>query len=239
MNMHKSRPRPDLRAYSGEGKTGRPPHAGVRFEESGRFLRERGNTIVSHVVEGSQTHNALLEIRQRMMALPHADHFAFTAPGSLHMTLAQGVLETRRREQYWPEGFDLDAPVDDVTAAYLERFAGFPDHGAFSVRVDAMSPLGLVVCGATPEDEATMRRWRDATCELFGYRHPDHDDYEFHITIAYLARWLPEEALGTYESALEDMLAHLNRTNPLLELGEPALCSFEDMNHFEPLLYLR
>ena len=228
-----------MQAYSGEGKTGRPPHTGVRFEESGRFLQERGNTIVNHVVEGSQTLKALLEIRERMMGLSHADHFAFTAPGSLHMTLAQGILETRRKKHYWPEGLDLNAPVDDITAVYLERFAGFPDHGAFAVRVEAMSPLGLIVRGATAEDEATMRRWRDAVCEPFGYRHPDHDDYEFHITIAYLARWLPAEALGAYETALDEMLDHLNRTNPVLELGEPALCSFEDMNHFEPLLYLR
>ncbi|MCP4317359.1 MAG: DUF1868 domain-containing protein [Hyphomicrobiales bacterium] len=237
--MQKSQVKRDIRGYSGEGKSGPPPHVGIRFDETGRFLRERGNTIVSHVVAGSRSQDALLEIRDRMMALPHADHFAFTAPGSLHMTLAQGVLETRRKERYWPQGFDLGAPVDDITATYMERFAGFPDHGGFNVRVDAMTPLGLVVCGATDEDEDTMRRWRDEVCEPFGYRHPDHDAYEFHITIAYLAKWLPPEAVNLYEVALEEMLDHLDRTNPLLELDQPALCSFEDMNHFELLLYLR
>ena len=85
----------------------------------------------------------------------------------------------------------------------------------------------------------TLQRWRDHLVEPFGYRHPDHDEYEFHITIAYLGEWLPPEALDLYTSELQTMLADLMRSNPLVELDRPALCSFDDMNHFEPLLYLR
>ena len=222
-----------------DGKSGPPPFVGSRFNESGRFLRERGNTVVSHVLPGSDTEAALLDIRARMMALPHAHHFAFTAPTSLHMTVAQGVLETRRRPGYWPDGVDLAAPVEAVTELYLERFASVEDQGHFAVRVEHVSPYGIVVAGASPDDERTLRRWRDHLIEPFGYRHPEHDDYEFHITIAYLGRWLPPEALDPYVEALQTMQADLKRSNPVLELGRPALCSFEDMNHFEPLLFLR
>ncbi|MEX3011609.1 DUF1868 domain-containing protein [Hoeflea sp. TYP-13] len=217
----------------------RPPFVGSRFDETGRFLQERGNTIVNHVVAGTQTERALLEVRRRLMTLPFADHFAFTAPGSLHMTLAQGIIETRRKQHYWPAGFDLEAPVDDITRTYLERFADFQDLGSYSMRVDAVTPYGVIVTGATERDNETLQRWRDALCDPFGYRHPDHEAYVFHITIAYLAKWLPPEALELYEVALDEMLDRLTQTVSLLELGQPALCSFEDMNHFEPLLYLR
>lgn len=29
-----------------------------------------------------------------------------------------------------------------------------------------------------------MKGWRDALADIFGYRHPDHDTYEFHITFS-------------------------------------------------------
>lgn len=224
---------------SSEGKSGPPPFVGSRFDTSGVFLRERGNTVVSHVPPGSATEGALLDIRTRLMALPHAHHFAFTAPTSLHMTVAQGVLETRRLPDYWPEGTDLQAPVEEVTALYLERFKAVEDQGQFEVRVKEMTPYGVVVEGASPDDKQTLQRWRDHLIEPFGYRHPDHDDYEFHITIAYLGKWLPPEALDHYVAQLQTMLTDLQRSNPILELDRPALCSFDDMNHFEPLLYLR
>ena len=135
---------------SSEGKDGPPPFVGSRFDTSGVFLRERGNTVVSHVPAGSDTEKALLETRARLMALPYAHHFAFTAPTSLHMTVAQGVLETRRLPDYWPEGVDLQAPVDQVTDLYLERFKSVEDQGPFEVRVKELTPYGVVVGGADP-----------------------------------------------------------------------------------------
>ncbi|MEM6462702.1 MAG: DUF1868 domain-containing protein [Pseudomonadota bacterium] len=222
-----------------DGKLGPPPFVGSRFSEEGVFLRERGNTVVSHLVKGSGSEEALLDIRRQMMTLPYADHFAFTAASSLHMTVAQGVLETRRLPGYWPEGIDLETPVEEITRLYLDRFAGLEDQGPYQVRVDEVTPYGVTVSGATVEDEETLRRWRDHLCGPFGYRHPDHEAYVFHITVAYLKKWLPSEAVALYEAELENLLGQLKRTCPVLELDRPALCSFNDMNHFEPLLYLR
>lgn len=38
-----------------------------------------------------------------------------------------------------------------------------------------------------------MHAWRDALSAPFGYRHPDHDTYAFHITFAYQLRRLDDE----------------------------------------------
>ena len=43
----------------------------------------------------------------------------------------------------------------------------------------------LVLTGATERDENTVRALRDDLVDPFGYRHPDHDSYTFHITMAY------------------------------------------------------
>lgn len=228
-----------LRAYGASGKSGPTRHFGTRFDSEGNFLYEPGNTIVSHVTEGSATQAALIEVRSRLMELPFARHFSFTPVSSLHMTLAQGVIEFRRKDEYWPEGVDHDADIDGITDLYRDRLRAFPNLGAFRTRVVAVTPLGVTLAGATGRDESMLRRWRDELSEPLGFRHPDHDEYVFHITLAYLIDWLPEEALPVYAQALEECTSLLQQSAPTLELDDPCFCSFEDMNHFEPLLNLR
>ncbi|HMF68166.1 MAG TPA: hypothetical protein VK602_11220, partial [Phyllobacterium sp.] len=72
----------------------------------------------------------------------------------------------------------------------------------------------------------------------FGYRHPDHDTYVFHITFAYPMDWLPDDRLPAWQKLFEDCLSHLEQAPPIIEIQQPAFCSFNDMNHFEELLVL-
>ena len=239
MNMASADGRSLLNDFVDTGRSDRPRFFGTRFDENGAFLPERGNTIVNHLISGSRTEQALVEVRRRLMDLPFAHHFSFTPVSSLHMTVAQGVIDNRRKEHFWPQDMALDADVDDVTRTYLERLADFDSRGSFAVAADEMTPLGLTLKGATPEDERILRRWRDDLIPVFGYRQPGHDDYRFHITLAYLIDWLPPEAVEVYEKALADCLDDVLKQAPVLELDEMAFCSFDDMNHFEPLLVLR
>lgn len=220
---------------TGTGGQENPSHYGTRFDENGRFLHDPGNTVVMQVVPGSATEDALVEVRRRLMALPYAHHFAFTPVPSLHMTLIQGVLHNRRKVDYWPADLPLDASVETVTDLYMQRLADFTHRGGFAMVPETMTPLGLTLVGATPEDRRMLETWRNDLTERFGYRHPDHDDYVFHITLAYLVRWLPDDAVDVYDRALADCLDHINAEVVEIELGEIAFCSFDDMKHFEPL----
>lgn len=223
------------RFFTSAGKEAPPRHLGTRYDRAGTFLHEPGNTFVSHVADGSATQAALVEVRDRLMAMPHADHFTFTPMSSLHKTLFQGVIEGRRTHPYWPPELPLDAGIDTTTEWMLERLDGFGPLTPFRVRADMVTPLGIVVSGLTPADEAVMRDARDALADLFGYRHPDHDDYTFHITLAYQIDWLPPEAADVYLPALAGMKAGLDRLPAGFELDVPAFCVFDDMKEFRPL----
>jgi hypothetical protein len=83
-----------------------------------------------------------------------------------------------------------------------------------------------------------MQAWRDKLARTFGYRHPDHDTYVFHITFAYLIRGLPDAAVPQWQPFLDESLEFLQRAAPVIELKEPAFCRFRDMTHFEELLIL-
>jgi hypothetical protein len=212
------------------------PHHGIRYDSSGRFLTERGNTVVCHLVEGSESAAAILEARTRYTTMPAADKLAFTAPSSLHMTLFQGIIETRRALPYWPGDVPVETPVDDMTGIFMDRLAHFRPGKAFAVEVKHATPLGLVVDGVTDGDRAVLRDWRNRLADLLGYRHPDHETYAFHITFAYMIERFDDETLAAWFPFLEEVAADIRRRAPVIELRAPAFCAFDDMNHFEELL---
>jgi hypothetical protein len=212
------------------------PRLGSRFNAEGQFLPEHGNTVVAQVTAGSVTEAALIDLRRALMALPFADHFAFTAIESYHMTVFEGVIETRRARGYWPEDLPLDASIDAMTEAMSSKLAGFTAPPAFRMRLVEVTPLGLHLTGASDQDEANVRAWRDALAGALGFRTPSHDAYGFHTTMAYQKRWPPAKSLGLYEQALAHMGADFAARVPVLDLDPPAFCRFSDMNAFPPVL---
>jgi hypothetical protein len=227
-----------LPSFSAGANAAPPPHLGQRFSRDGYFLPEPGNTVVCHLVDGSPAQAAMIAVRERMMAMPEADRLLFTPISSLHMTLFQGIIEYRRKLPYWPETMPLDTAIEAMTVHYQTRLQGFEARSPFKVRVTALDPTGFTVVGATEADEHALRDWREALAEIFGYRHPDHEDYRFHITLAYVMDWLPDHAIPAWDGLLKDCLQTVIRHAPDFDLQPPAFCSFADMNHFEELTVL-
>jgi hypothetical protein len=205
---------------------------GRRFNVQGRFMPEHGNTVVAQVTAGSATEAALIDLRQSLMDLPFGDHFAFTDVASYHMTVFEGVIETRREYGYWPADLALDTTIDEMTDAMADKLDSFAPPPAFRMKLAEVTPHGLTLTGATPQDEATVRAWRDGLSVALGFRSPDHDAYRFHTTMAYHKHWPPVEALGHYGRALAGLTADFAARVPLIELDPPAFCRFADMNGF-------
>lgn len=227
-----------LAIHFGRSRNAAPPrHLGTRYDASGTFLPEPGNTVVCHLVEGSGTERALADARARYRAMPGAGKLAFTPLESYHMTLFQGVIEGegRRSYPYWPTDVARDLPMAEMTrlmSARLDRLPRLPD---FDVEVTTAVPTGLLVDGVTADDRYAMAEWRNKLAEILGYRHPDHDSYQFHITMAYMIDWIDDDALPQWKAMLDEVEQDIRRGAPVLELRAPAFCNFDDMNWFEEL----
>jgi hypothetical protein len=230
--------RPSLAKLLASRNNAPPPRLGIRYDAEGHFLPEAGNSIVCHLARRSPSEAALLAVRERMLALPGAESLAFTPAASLHMTLFQGIVETRRQLPYWPADIPLKTGIDDMTRRFMSRLDGFDGCGPFKIRPVEATPTGVTVDGATEADRQVMQAWRDKFARIFGYRHPDHDAYTYHITFAYVIRGLPDAAAPQWQRFLDESLALLEREAPVIELREPAFCRFRDMKHFEELLIL-
>jgi hypothetical protein len=227
---------PSLLTYSAIHNPAPPSHLGTRYDATGTFLREPGNTVVCHLIEGSPSQQAIIQARERFLAMPEASQFAFTPISSLHMTLFQGIIEYRRRLPYWPEDVALDTGIERMSEIYVDRLQSFRPLGPFDIEVTEVTPVGLTVNGITAADRRVMKEWRDAFADVFGYRHPDHETYAFHITFCYPMARLPEVALPAWQAMLDGTLATLRESARVIELKPPAFCTFDDMNHFEERL---
>jgi hypothetical protein len=230
--------KPSLARYAAGSNSDMSRHLGTRYTAEGAFLPEPGNTVVCHLVDSSASQRAVVEVRERMLSMPDSDKLTFTPVSSLHMTLFQGIIEYRRALPYWPADVPLATSIDEMTRLYLDRLRQFERLGSFQIKVIDVTPVGLTVSGATSEDEAVIKKWRDALAVPFGYRHPDHDAYVFHVTFAYPIDWLDDDRLPAWQKLLDECLLYLERTAPIIEIYPPAFCSFKDMNHFEELLVL-
>ncbi|WP_254443378.1 DUF1868 domain-containing protein [Ruegeria arenilitoris] len=145
----------EVAPFAASRNSGTPRRIGQRYNAE-KFLPEAGNTVVCHLDFNAPAHKAVLEARKRMMALPEAGRFLFTPAESLHMTVFEGVTETRRTPDTWPRDLDRDASVDSVTEAMINRLADFSAPSSFAVRVSGCGPTGLALKGATDEDEVKM-----------------------------------------------------------------------------------
>ena len=211
------------------------PHLGTRFDATGRFLPEAGNTVVAQVIPGSPTETALVGLRASLMALPEAGHFAFTEVASYHMTVFEGVIETRRDAEHWPAGLPLDMPMAEATTQMIARLQGWQAPPAFAMRIIEVTPFGLRLTGATAEDEAVARDWRDRLSAAFGLRRASHSSYGFHTTLAYCKAGLPPQALPALRAQMDALTTRMQAEIPVMHLARPNFCTFADMNGFPPV----
>jgi hypothetical protein len=80
-----------------------------------------------------------------------------------------------------------------------------------------------------------LRRLRDRLSELLHIRHPAHDAYGFHVSLAYVIRSLPEMVKTELQALLD---AYLPTMPGEIQFGAPEFCLFDDMFEFRRQFYL-
>ncbi|KAL0944882.1 uncharacterized protein CTRU02_202769 [Colletotrichum truncatum] len=162
---------------------------------------------------------------------------------SFHMTLFEGVCDQVRMPGYWPSDLPLDSPLEQCHSHFEQALAGFDVgiEGAppYKMTVQGFDPLqvGISVCldGRTSSETQRLRVVRNKLADALKIRHPIHDQYGFHLSVAYLLRHLD----GDQEQELNAFLAsHFEEMPKEFELGAPEFCVFDDMFAFKRRFYL-
>ena len=64
----------------------------------------------------------------------------------------------------------------------------------------------------------------------------DHESYRFHITLAYLVRWMSSDEATRFKVEAEELFFRMASHLEPFDLEPAQLCVFEDMTRFVPAL---
>jgi hypothetical protein len=218
---------------------------GRKFSSEGKVQRYSGNTIICPI---SATNPAFAELHKAYEALRasvNAANLAWLPPGSYHTTIFDGAADAYRQPGDWPQMLPLDASMEacnKYVGEHLQRMrGGIAPPIRMKIDLDEASSVRTVIT-LKPVDAAEnhrLRTLRDELARATGIRHANHDQYRFHTSFAYYVRRFSVLDEAAYRTAYARMMHQLSSRLPVIELGSPEYCLFNDMFAFQPQFALR
>ncbi len=210
---------------------------GAKFHPDGRPRRFPGSSIVCPLPAAAPQVAVLGRVMDRFRAGTFARCFTELPRSSHHVTIFDLVCDEVRRPERWSRRLSLDLPLEDVDRAFEEWLAPLgPWPRVLRMRFDGVGPSDVTFhLRVRPADAATrdaLADFREAVSTATGVRHPTHDRYRFHLSLAYQRVWMDgdeQRAFGAFARGLE---TELERGFGELTLGPPQLALFDDMFAF-------
>ena len=211
---------------------------GKKFFEDGSVRRYPGNTVVADVTPESPAFDVMVKLRETLVTSDLADYYIPMPEDSYHMTVIRGLNDQVRSDAYWPSCLPKDLPmekVDDHVSEAIAR-AGIPDGVKMRVRRIRFGSVCILLElePATEEAKKTLLAFRDRAANEIRHRLPKHDEYVFHITLAY-TRIQPttDEEIAKKERLVEKMNALIGDGLEFVT-SKPYMAYFDDMLAFSP-----
>ena len=210
---------------------------GKKFYEDGSVRRYPGNTVVAPVKGDSAAYAVMTHLRERVIELGMDKYLILLQTDSYHMTIIRGVNDQVRKKTHWPNGLSMDAPMSEVDD-YMEKAITSADiPGPVRMKFDKVvmnaGDVKVLVSFADEDQRRTVLEFRDRAADAIGLRLPGHDNYQFHITLAY-TRVLPE---GEDEAKMAEMIEKFcNYVSDKEEfwVSHPHVAFYDDMLKFSP-----
>jgi hypothetical protein len=219
-----------------------PKDASLKFTPEGVRKPFAGNTLICHLPQQSRLRDKTVALGEALRSASFAYKLGVLPGDSYHMTVFPGANDQDRAAYGWPADLPLDAPMSECNRIVGERIAAFRmrEKLPIRVRVDLEKTLGpqrassLRLLPTDDRENTKLRNLRDRMAEeVFRFRTPDHATYGFHLSLAYQMKPLSQEEEREHQDILKHHVPGIIAAAPVIELGVPEFCTFEDMFRFE------
>jgi hypothetical protein len=226
-----------------ESKGWVPDSIGKKFAADGGILPFRGNTIICRIPAGSALFQAMAEIEQDMQSRSFGHRYAFLPPASYHMTVFNGANDKVRCYPCWPTDLPEGATMEECNEHFAQKLLSFDLDIELPIRVQVgavnFQKGGSVRLAPVSEQEnRKLRRLRNRLRNLLHCERPNQHNYEFHASISYLVEPPSSDEIVEIQMQRAHYMAKLMRAAPIIELGAPEFCTFENMSCYERKFYL-
>ncbi len=212
------------------------PVVGQKFDSDGSVLTYPGNSIICFVdrVTHAPVFNLSIWLQEQLKATSWHDKYALLPPSSFHMTVIELLCDQRREPSAWSNRLPLTMDIAETDIFFHSQVSTVPAPSNLRMKYSRL-PGSLTHIELEPADNDTcdaIWRYRDAIAEVTGVRFPDHDQYRFHISLAYhLIQLTPEEEAE--RKALHSRLSEIvQQSDEQFVPDAPQLVFFDDMFQF-------
>ncbi len=208
---------------------------GTKFFADGSVRAFPGNSIVSEVKKETKQHPLLKTIQDELMSASFGSAFTCLPPSSYHMTIFDLVCDQVRQKENWSSLIPLDLPLPEVDKKLEELVAPLEKPTPLNMVFDHFElekTIGTILVPADEATKAALSSYREKVSSATGIRHPNHETYFFHISLAYILRKLSaneERALKEWVITVDH---RLEKNFGTLELPPPELVFFPHMHSF-------
>ena len=212
---------------------------GRKFYDDGRVRRYPGNTVVADVTPEYSAYEVMVNLH-KMVEEAGFDktHLIMLPKDSYHMTVIRGLNDQVRKDGFWPENLSREIPMEEVDD-YISAAVGRVEMlGKIRMKFDKVTIstecVKAVLLPADDEQAAILKNFRDNVADEIGLRLPKHDEYVYHITLAY-TRVVPE---GEDDVRMKEMIGKMNEyiaDQPVFEITPPYMAYYNDMLAFSPV----
>lgn len=221
---------------------------GQKFAADGRVQRFPGNTVLCHIPRPGRAFDELcsaFDAFRQALGADIASKLTWLPKESYHVTLFDGVTDAFRRPGDWPHMLPLDATMDVCNRYVGERLRkldvalDLPLRLTIDEEALARSVTTIPLRPVDAAENVRLRTLRDRISIATGVRHANHDNYGFHTTFAYYVRQFTADEEAGYRAQFTAAVHRLKKALPVIELGAPEYCLFDDMFVFHRQFFLQ
>jgi len=220
----------------------------LKFNPDGTPRQFAGNTVICHLPQQCQVWEAVAGLGNALRSSSFAHKLGVLPSDSYHVSILDGLNDQDRARYGWPSDIPIDTPIKECNRIIGDRIAQFRMRAQLPIlfRLDEEKTLapqrasGLQLAPVDANEKLKLNMLRDRmAAEVYRYRADDHETFGFHISMAYQIRGFTVAERREYQGLLTQHLPAIVGAAPVIELGDPEFCTFDDMYQFEIRKLLR
>lgn len=216
-------------------------NVGAKFNEDGSVKKFPGNSIISHIYKNQEIYKHLVHIRSILEKSSISEKYTLLPVNSYHMTVKDLICDEVREIEHWSSKMPIDVRLDETDRYFKQVWSDIKNLDTIRMKFGLIFVKGVGVSvtliPATKEQKEKLKAFRDQIAIATGVRHPNHEIYRFHVSLAYLIEVLDEEDEKELKVLEESINKYLKTVDEVFELNAPELVLFDDMFSF-PLVRL-
>jgi hypothetical protein len=207
---------------------------GRKFNADGAVRRFPGNSIICPISPEDDLYHVLVDVQESLKQLTFSNKYALLPPSSFHMTVMDLICDQVREADKWSDHLPLNASLARTDQYFIDQTESMVFPTQFQLHFTELSRTGvsLYFKPADASQAQSLSEFRDAIAVATGVRHPNHQTYRFHVSIAYQIIELTPAEDQVLSGLVTQTNQELRAVLADVTLSDAQLAFFDDMNRF-------